>query len=131
MDNSGQPVSRTDARNKNARWWWIIAVGCLTVVLLGILIPRGERGGVNPATLTNRPAGNLVESSTTGERSHRGSHYLRGVATASAEEIVATKLSQFARNRRQIFHGMAKRYGVDVPSDVERFFEAAEGGNWD
>jgi hypothetical protein len=60
-----------------------------------------------------------------------GSHHSRSGARLSAEEIVATKLNQFSRNRREVFHAMAKRYGIEVPSDVERFFEAAESGKWD
>jgi hypothetical protein len=49
----------------------------------------------------------------------------------SAEEIVATKLSQFGRNRRDVMRGMAKRFNVEVRPDVERFFDAVERGKWE
>jgi len=49
----------------------------------------------------------------------------------TAEEIVAGKLSQFARNRRALAHAMAERFKIEVPADVERFFAAVEAGRWD
>jgi hypothetical protein len=103
----------------------------LIVVLLGILLPRVERGGAKSGPLTNQAAGAFAGSSTTGDWNRIGLHHAHSRATGSAEEIVAAKLSQFARNRRDVFHAMAKRYGVEIPEDVERFFEAAEGGKWD
>jgi hypothetical protein len=48
----------------------------------------------------------------------------------TAEEIVAGKLLQFTRSRRELARAMARRKGVEVPGDVERFFDALESGNW-
>lgn len=130
MDNSGQSRARAEARDKNSDWWWVIGVGCLLVVLLGILIPRGERAG-NPGTLTNQTTSAFSGTSTIAEPNRMGPHHSRGSTKLSAEEIVATKLSQFARNRREVLRAMAKRYGVEIPADVERFFETVETGKWD
>lgn len=51
--------------------------------------------------------------------------------SASAEEIVASKLSQFARDRRLIVEGMAMHFKAAVPAEVQDFFAAVEAGNWD
>ena len=54
------------------------------------------------------------------------------LATAPMEEeVVASKLSQSGRLRREFAHALARRHGVEVSDDVERFFAAVESGNWD
>ena len=50
---------------------------------------------------------------------------------ATAKEIVAGKLAQFARSRRELAHALAQRHQVEVSGDVERFFAAVESGNWE
>ena len=47
------------------------------------------------------------------------------------QEIVAGKVMKFAKNRREVARAMAKRLNVKVPDEVERFFDAVEGGRWD
>ena len=49
----------------------------------------------------------------------------------TAEETVAAKLSQFAKSRRATTRAMARQFKVQMPADVERFFDAAEAGRWD
>jgi hypothetical protein len=44
----------------------------------------------------------------------------------TAAEIVAGKLIQFGKNRREPFNAMAKCFNVSVPDDVKRFFDAVE-----
>ena len=53
------------------------------------------------------------------------------VPVETAEETVTRKLKQFCKSRRELAHALAKRFNVDVPSDVERFFNAAESGRWE
>jgi tetratricopeptide (TPR) repeat protein len=48
----------------------------------------------------------------------------------TAEEIVSDKVNQFAKDRRRIAHAMAKRFKVDLPPEVDQFFEAVAGGRW-
>jgi hypothetical protein len=63
---------------------------------------------------------------------HFGRRSGSGLGTApTADEVVAAKLVQFGRSRRDLVHTLAKRFNVDVPDDVERFFEAVERGNWE
>jgi len=110
--------------------WWVVGFGCLAVVLLGILLPRGDHSKGGQLTSTNQiGAGAPGSSSSSGDRFR--SRHARSGTTASAEEIVATKLSQFGRNRRDVMRGMAKRFKVEVRPDVERFFDAVEGGKWE
>jgi len=44
---------------------------------------------------------------------------------------VAGKLLQFTRSRRELARAMARRKGVAVPNEVERFFDTLESGNWE
>lgn len=50
---------------------------------------------------------------------------------ASAEEIVAAKLVQFAASRRKLVSVLARRSGKAVPPEVERFFQALDRGHWE
>jgi RNA polymerase sigma factor (sigma-70 family) len=50
---------------------------------------------------------------------------------ATPEAVVAGRLSQYGRSRRDLVHALAQRHGVEVPDDVKRFFDAVEAGNWD
>ncbi|EEF60014.1 tetratricopeptide repeat protein [Pedosphaera parvula] len=47
------------------------------------------------------------------------------------EEIVASKVIQFARNRRAIAEAMGRRDKMEMPDEVKRFFAAAEDGRWE
>ena len=49
----------------------------------------------------------------------------------TAEEIVASKVRQFGRNRREIIRKIARRTGKEIPAEVEQFFDAIEAGDWE
>jgi hypothetical protein len=49
----------------------------------------------------------------------------------SAAEVVTNKVAQFARSRREILHALAGRFKVQVPADLDRFFDLAEAGRWE
>src|SRR6185503_9761730 len=51
-------------------------------------------------------------------------------ANESAEEIVARRTAQFARSRREIALARGRKQNIPMPPDVEKFFDAAEAGNW-
>jgi tetratricopeptide (TPR) repeat protein len=121
-------------QNKSRRPLIIFGSGCLLVLFLALLLPRHRRA---PATAdTFSPASNAApnESSTALARSTR---VFRRAAISpdapapKAEEIVAHKMVQFGRNRRDLVHALAKRFNVTVPGDVDRFFQAVEGGRWE
>lgn len=52
-------------------------------------------------------------------------------AAPSAEEIVARRLARFSVKQRALLHKLADHYGRKVPSDMERFFDALDAGNWE
>ena len=49
----------------------------------------------------------------------------------TAEEIVASKVSQFGRSRREVADRLARHYKAEVPDDVKAFFDAVEANRWD
>ena len=108
-------------------WWpWFIAGACLVVLLLGMIFPRlaksPTRSTAKAGSLPARAGGGAPWTLSRLAKSSEG--------TRSAEEIVAYKVSQFARDRRRIAHAMAKRFRVDVPPEVDQFFEAVAAGRW-
>jgi hypothetical protein len=54
-----------------------------------------------------------------------------GGPAPTAEQIVAAKVSQFGRSRREIVRAIGRRLGEDVPAEVEKFFDAVESGRWE
>jgi tetratricopeptide (TPR) repeat protein len=108
-------------------WPWLLGGGCLLVVLLGILLPRREHAPAsqaNPANVASRSAAALARAA----RPHR---FSSSEPAPNAQEIVAGKVSRFAHDRLGVVRAMAKRYKIEVPPDVERFFAAAEAGRWE
>src|SRR2546430_11357290 len=112
-------------------WAWVLGAACVVVVLVAFLVPRP--GANSPASSTSsKPGSSSVTASSSAERSARAPrHYWTSGVASSAEEIVARKLAQFGKSRRELVHAIAKHFKLDVPTDVERFFAAVEGGNWE
>jgi hypothetical protein len=124
------PAATEDTR-RVGRWLWLLGAGSLAIVLLTLLLPKAahisseREAGLPPGT--ERPG-----ATASGPGRLAATHYPRISAPGpSAEEFVAGKVSRFARDRRAITHAMAKRFRLEVASDVEAFFETAAGGNWD
>lgn len=108
---------------------WLLAGGCLLVIVAAFLLPRANESGSSPepAPMDAVPAVRNRSAEETGVSHHRVS----SVAAPSAKEIVAGKLIQFARNRHEVVQAMAAHFKVEVPDDVKRFFAAAEAGRWE
>ncbi len=117
--------------NGSLRWPWFLLAGLAVVPLVAVLMrPR-----------LPSPDGTVASSSAhqtvgPGGGSPAGSRRGLGRASSSdpaftAEETVARKLAQFAQSRRDLAQALARRHGVQVSPDVERFFAAVESGNWD
>ncbi len=107
-------------------------MGCVVVLVGGLLIPRNKKdpsGDVHSAEIAR----------LAGDGGRRSAHHLFGPARArsvgepphTAEEIVAGKVGQFARSRRDLVQAAARRAHKEVPSEVEKFFDALESGVWD
>ncbi|HKQ40254.1 MAG TPA: tetratricopeptide repeat protein [Verrucomicrobiae bacterium] len=117
-----------DSESKSKPVRWMIAGGLLLIMAVALLLPRkgnysvSRRDGwsvvvenYNPAA--NAPGGKPINSATK--------------PGATPEDIVAGKVTQFARSRREIAFGLARKHQVEISAEVERFFDAVEAGNWD
>lgn len=124
------PSSPEDA-GRSSRRFGLLGAAALLVIIVGLLLPREEVRSTGSAVSRAAPkqvdsAGfpNAIQARTLQPRSN-------SAPAGSAEEIVAGKLGQFARNRRALVHDLARHFKVAVPADVERFFAAIESGHWE
>lgn len=109
-------------------WLWLVAFGCL-VTLLCALFPAKKTAKQTsaPSVLTTPPA---PQPSAAPFPAASSSHTAPGPQPA-ASEIVASKLARFAESRRGYAQELAKRHQVEVPSEVEHFFDAVKSGDWE
>src|SRR5687768_3562091 len=113
--------------SRSARWPWVLGVGCLLLLVVGLLSRR--RGEISPST-----ADATVASTVANAGADRGLARLpraRRHSVMTAEEIVSSKVRQCARLRREYAYELARRANKPVPKEVEEFFDALEGGNWE
>jgi tetratricopeptide (TPR) repeat protein len=133
LNESLPPASGPDEAPKSgSRWLWLLVAAGGLVLLMAILWPRLKPEVADSAST------NALESAAGTSGSRRSTLVRRPGARAgfaspalSAEQVVSNKVSQFGRNRLEIARAMAKRFNVEVPADVERFFAAVEGGRWE
>jgi tetratricopeptide (TPR) repeat protein len=112
-------------------WLWIIGAILLLVILMTLLFRRGDNLLTDGAHSANPLAQAQPRESTSEIAAQLYRRASRGKGALTAEEIVASKVKQFARSRRDFVRALARRANKDVPDEVERFFDALEGGNWD
>ncbi|MBL9171609.1 MAG: tetratricopeptide repeat protein [Verrucomicrobiales bacterium] len=128
--NANDPHTKPET-GFSARFGWLLALGCVLSLILGSLrVPRHHDQVPEPTsedTLSNAPAA----LSAGPEGSRRLPDPTSFDPAPTAEEIVAGKLQQFTRSRRELAREMARRKGVAVPDDVEHFFNALESGKWE
>lgn len=115
-----------DSKSKSLRF--VVGGGLLLILAVALFLPRsgnysGSRRGEMSVVIENYKAGGSPAAPV---KPASGS----AKALATPEEIVAGKVSQFARSRREIAFGLARKHGVEVPQEVEQFFDAVEAGNW-
>lgn len=122
--------SSSDTFRSRSRWPWVVGAACWITLLIVLLL---RRGGEPSARLADSASSHIQTART--HSSEIGGPLLRraskGKAALAAEEIVAGKVKQFARSRREFVRALARRANKDVPSEVEQFFDALEAGNWD
>src|SRR5437762_14353442 len=108
---------RNDARRRFGLASFVAGVGCLLVLLFVVVLPRIELSG--PAVSgwkdgqDERAARGQALEETSGSH-RRGSS---PAPSATSEEIVASKLSQFARSRRGLMEEMARRARINGPEE--------------
>jgi tetratricopeptide (TPR) repeat protein len=134
MNESLPPASGPgEAAKSGSRWLWLLVAGCGFVLLMAILWPR-LKPEVADSVNTNASSSAAAASpsnSRRGTRSRSAGPRRDYAGTAlPAEQVVSNKVSQFGRNRLEIARAMAKRFNVEVPAEVERFFAAVEAGHW-
>ena len=139
--NNGQEAASKEANprdsvshegsHRGSRWVWLLLGGGLLAVLIGVLLAPGHD---RPTTRSSSADASGVEPaarSLSRERARQPQRRSDPAASQTAAEIVTHKVSQFGRDRRAIAHAMARRAGIEVPDEVERFFDAVETGNWE
>lgn len=96
-----------------------------------LLFRRGhDRQAGRPSVPVTHP-----NSSPPGGPGKKGLAFARAAAGAApsqnaAEEIVSRKLRQFGQSRRELALRLAARRKIEAPSEVSRFFDAVEKGDW-
>lgn len=123
----------SDLREPSRSLWLVVIIAaCLLVTLVAVFLPR-RRAEPESRTAATAPRSPNAGRDSASNRERSFQHRPEAVAAGqlSAEEIVARRAAQFARSRREVLHGIARKLNLAVPDDVERFFDAAEAGHWD
>ncbi len=125
------PKSASPDRPKPAsRWLGAALLALLALTLLRLLRPPAPES--TPTVASAESASPSKAPPARPEiRTNARPRIVSSAPNPKAEEIVAAKLTQFARSRRELAHALARRHGIAVPDEVERFFAAVESGDWD
>ncbi|HZL42460.1 MAG TPA: tetratricopeptide repeat protein [Verrucomicrobiae bacterium] len=112
---------------------WIVVLIFLLVIVLSILLPGRHKqpsAGDSADKAASGAASGHASSSFSVTRRPHGFGADRSPA-ATPEEIVAAKVKQFGRIRRETARGLARHLGKEVPAEVEQFFDAMDSGDWE
>jgi len=126
----GQAGTPEDAKNR-FRWAWLLMIGAVLVILTAVLAPRPANEPTDHSSSTNAPTSGIATTSFLKTRIPQLRHLWDLPPGVTAEEVVTNKVSQFARNRREVLHKLAKHLKLEVPAEFDKFFDAVEAGNWD
>ena len=115
--------------SRSTRWPWVLGIGCLLVLVLGLLHWRPGKTPSQTSDSTSRSSVNA--DAAAGDLKSVRPPRARPATPQTAEESVSSKVRQFARLRREYVYGLSRRANKQVPTDVEEFFDALERGNWE
>ncbi|HKY07150.1 MAG TPA: hypothetical protein VJQ55_02870, partial [Candidatus Binatia bacterium] len=119
------------SRSAGSRWAWYLAAACVALMLIAILLPRPD-AGPSPSPDSSRASGAGEGSKlASAGMTRRSAGHSSAAPTLTAAEIVASKVSQFGRSRREIVERIARRLKKEVPAEVKKFFDAIEAGKWE
>src|SRR5947208_15417079 len=106
--------------NHASRRAWIIVSGCLLITFIAVVLPRRKIASPDRAGATNASAANgRFERAARISSAHRRLNSAAESEPAkTAEEIVAGKLAQFARSRRELGQVWPRCSGGEVFDDV-------------
>src|ERR1043166_311054 len=125
------PRDSTVRPDSGGNWPRLLCGGSLLLVLIAFFLPRRHDRAGEGTGATNAPEEGSTASSFASERARRFSRGLSPALAPTAGEIVTNKVNQFARNRREVVRAIARKFKLEVPDELERFFEAVEAGRWD
>ena len=112
---------------------WLFMASCVVLILIAFLrSPPRRDSALTVASSTNAVEANRARRNPTAHP-RTSVHHSRSAQSSSPtpEEIVASKVGQFSRTRRELVRAIARRTHKDIPPEVEKFFDAIESGNWD
>jgi hypothetical protein len=121
-------IASPDRPKPASRWLGAALIAFLALALLRLLRPPTPETTAAASPETTRSATPPARSEI---RTNARPRIISSAPNPKAVEIVAIKLAQFARSRRELAHALARRRNVTVPDEVNRFFAAVESGNWD
>ncbi|HEX4647147.1 MAG TPA: hypothetical protein VH598_16205, partial [Verrucomicrobiae bacterium] len=133
MKNEISPRKLPSAKDsrRHSEWLWLLMAGCVVALLIALFLPRRPKD----SSSATDPAGKTARAGETGvvpgRRAGGLARRFRSSPPPSAEEIVAGKVSQFGRSRRDLARAIARRANKEVPAEVEKFFDAVESGRWE
>src|SRR2546425_4138404 len=130
--NAGEkPDFKHIESGRSSRWPWFFAAGGVLVILIAVVLPRPGNEVPNQADSTDAAALQTTSNSPAAGRVRLKPRSASENPSPTAEEIVASKVSQFGRSRLEMARAIARRSQKDVPPEVERFFDAIESGHWE
>jgi len=120
-----------DSIGSRIRLAGILLLGCALLAPLIVRRPRAKSPSATQPVLWSATAPMTVTHSGRGLDSRTARPDSAAMPERPAEEIVAEKLGQFARQREELVAAMAKHFNVAVAEDVTRFFAAVQAGDWE
>jgi hypothetical protein len=110
---------------------WLLLASALVVIFIGIIRSLHHHDSISPVPTEDAARRDRAADWSRVQQAFPGQHRSNSTTTATTEEIVASKVSQFARSRRELVRAIGRRLKKEVPPEVDRFFDAIESGQWD
>jgi hypothetical protein len=125
------PSNSAGSGTSRHRWLWPLVSAILVFMLIILFRPRPQKQAVDHAGAIHPPQEPINAMVATAEPTSRLTRRVASARELTPEEIVTNKVNQFIRNRRELTRAIARQRNVEVPDELERFFETVEAGHWD
>ena len=112
--------------NKRLGWLVLAALVAFLTLQLSVSISTNTEVTERPQVSLSRKVTPPLAPQGLSKRSPAS----QSLTNSTAEEIVAGKVRQFVKKRRDLMRAIAVREGKEVPREIEEFFDALEAGNW-
>jgi hypothetical protein len=129
-EQTNEPTRQRNGTRRFALW----IVGAVSVLLIVLLTSKQRQRATvetagEPAVITS-PEARVLKAPTNSSFVRNAQRTRQAGVEMPPELVVSNKVVQFAKNRRAVAHALARRAKVEVPADVERFFDSLEAGNF-